>query len=86
MSSFNLEGDKTKMFKLPLLFILATVFSMTASHGFFRGYRNGRTWGTRAQRKASTLGIARMGRQQRGDDNDNSLEGKKKKIPPLMLS
>ena len=64
------------MFKLPLLLILATVFSMSASHGFFRGYRNGRTWGTGAQRKARTQGIARMGRQQ-GDDEDNSLEGKK---------
>ena len=68
------------MSKLPLLLILATVFSMVASHGFFRGYRNGRTWGTGAQRKARTQGIARMGRQQGGDDNDNSLEGKKKKI------
>ena len=86
VSSFNLEGDKIKMFKLPLLFLLSTVFSMTASHGFFRRYRNSRTWGTGAQRKARTLGIARMGRQQGGDDNDNSLEGKKKKIPPLMLS
>ena len=63
------------MFKLALLFILSTVFSMSASHGFFRGYRNGRTWGTGAQRKARTLGIARMGRQQGGDDN-NSIEGK----------
>ena len=63
------------MFKLALLFILSTVFSMSASHGFFRGYRNGRTWGTGAQRKALTQGIARMGRQQ-GDNNANSLEGK----------
>ena len=62
------------MFKLPLLFILSTVFSMSASHTFFHGYRNSRTWGTGAQRKARTLGIARMGRQQ-GDQDDNSLEG-----------
>ena len=62
------------MFKLPILFILSTVCSLIASHGFLRGYRNSRTWGTGAQRKARTLGIARMGRQQ-GDHDDNSLEG-----------
>ena len=49
-----------------------TILSLSASHGFFRGYRNSRTWGTGEQRKARTLGIARMGRQQ-GDDN--SIEG-----------
>ena len=68
LSSFYLEGDHLKMTTLSSLLILATLFSLSASHGFFRGYRNSRTWGTGEQRKARTLGIARMGRQQ-GDDN-----------------
>ena len=72
LSSFNLEGDYLKMTRLGPLLILATFLSLSASHGFFRGYRNSRTWGTGEQRKARTLGIARMGRQQ-GDDN--SIEG-----------
>ena len=72
LSSFNLEGDHLKMTRLGSLLLLVTVLSLCASHGFFRGYRNSRTWGTGEQRKARTLGIARMGRQQ-GDDN--SIEG-----------
>ena len=64
------------MFKLPILFILATVCSVIASHGFLRGYRNSRTWGTGAQRKARTLGIARMGRPESelGTTKKNTLK------------
>jgi hypothetical protein len=75
------ETSRANMIKLPLLFILSTIFSMDASHCFLRGYRNSRTWGTGAQRKGRTLGIARMGRQQ-GDHN--SIEGKNSKYSPMM--
>ena len=73
-SSFKLEGDTTKMPKLPVLLLVSTLLSVAASHGFFRGYRNSRTWGTGAQRKARTFGLTRMGRQQ-GDDFTNSIDG-----------
>merc|ERR1711892_777455 len=61
-----------KMFNFHFLFVLFTVLSLAASHGFFRGYRNSRTWGSGDQRKARTLGKARMGRQQ-GDNDLNSI-------------
>ena len=73
-SSFNIEGDTTKMPKLPVLLFVSTLLSVASSHGFFRGYRNSRTWGTGAQRKARTFGLTRMGRQQ-GGDFTNSLDG-----------
>merc|ERR1711881_132950 len=71
LSSFKPEGDDQKMTRLCSLVILATILALTASHGFFRGYRNSRTWGTGDQRKARTL--ARMGRQH-GEDESNFIE------------
>merc|ERR1711892_441246 len=72
LSSFNPEGDKPNMFIVHLLFVFSTVLSLAASHGFFRGYRNSRTWGSGDQRQARTLRKARMGRQQ-GDNDLNSI-------------
>merc|ERR1711892_504515 len=72
LSSFTLEGDKPNMFNVHLLFVFFTALSLADSHGFFRGYRNSRTWGSGDQRQARTLGKARMGRQQ-GDNDLNSI-------------
>ena len=62
------------MFNVHLLFVFFNILSLAASHGFFRGYRNSRTWGSGDQRQARTLGKARMGRQQ-GDNDLNSIAG-----------
>merc|ERR1712106_439965 len=72
LASFYLEGDTTNIPNMYLLVLLTAVLSTASSHGFLWGYRNSRTWGTGDQRKARTLGRARMGRQQ-GDNDTNSL-------------
>ena len=55
-----------------LLLLCLTTLSLCqkANHGFFRGYKNNRSWGTGSQGQAKTnVMAARMGRQQGGDNS-----------------
>ena len=59
------------LFKVLLLQLCLTGLSLCqkTNHGFFRGYKNNRSWGTGSQGQAKTdVTAARMGRQQ-GDVN-----------------
>merc|ERR1711936_67324 len=71
-SSFATEGDNMSGIKSSVFLLLAGLLSSAASHGFFRGYKNSRTWGTGAQRKARNFGLSRTGRQE--SEFTNSIE------------